>query len=87
MIFDPDGLLKALGALAAVLVPLWLGARVVRGGRAPGRGSRRLTVAEAVPLDSRRRVVLLRCDGRELLVLTGGGQDAVIGWLPERPAP
>jgi hypothetical protein len=29
-------------------------------------------------------VVLLRCDGRNLLLLTGGGQDLVLGW-PEAP--
>jgi len=30
--------------------------------------------------------VLLRCDGRDLLLLTGSGQDMVIGWLPDAPA-
>jgi flagellar protein FliO/FliZ len=83
---DMDGLLKALGGLAAVLVPLWLIARAMRGGSARGQGGRRLTIGEVVALDQRRRVVLVRCDGRELLLLTGGSQDTVIGWLPERPA-
>jgi hypothetical protein len=31
-------------------------------------------------------VVLVRCDGRGLLLLTGGAQDTVIGWLPDTPA-
>ncbi len=87
MILDTDGMLKAMGALAAVLVPLWLAARAVRGSRSSGGGGRRLAIGEVVALDSRRRIVLLRCDGRDLLLLTGGSQDAVIGWLPERPAP
>ena len=26
--------------------------------------------------------VLLRCDGREALLLTGGAQDVMLGWLP-----
>jgi len=87
VILDLDSLLKALGALAAVLVPLWLGARAVRGGRPTARDGRRLAVGEAVALDSRRRIILVRCDGRDLLVLTGGSQDMLIGWLPDRPAP
>ncbi len=88
MIIDQDGLLKALGALAAVLVPIWLGARALRGGGTRGgRAGRRLAIAEVVALDARRRLVLVRCDGRELLLLTGGGQDAVVGGLPEHPAP
>jgi flagellar protein FliO/FliZ len=85
LILDMDGLLKALGALAALLVPLWLGARAVRGGRQAGRTGRRLGIAEVLALDTRRRLVLVRCDGREVLLLTGGSQDAVLGWLPERP--
>ncbi|MBK1661981.1 hypothetical protein CKO45_27700 [Paracraurococcus ruber] len=54
--------------------------RARRGG--PGAPGRRLAVAEALALDPRRRLLLVRCDDRELLLLTGGGQDAVIGWLP-----
>ena len=83
MILDMDGLPKAFGALAALLVALWLGARALRG---RGPTGRRLGIAEVIALDARRRLVLVRCDGREVLLLTGGGQDAVLGWLPERPS-
>lgn len=78
------GLITAATALAGILVALVL---VLRGVRAAGlaRGNRRLSVEEAVALDARRRVVLLRCDGRNLLLLTGGAQDIVLGW-PEAPA-
>jgi flagellar protein FliO/FliZ len=77
------GLITAAAALAGILIALVL---VLRGVRAAGlaRGNRRLVVEEAVALDARRRVVLLRCDGRSLLLLTGGGQDLVLGW-PETP--
>lgn len=84
MILDMDGSLRAFGALAALLVPVWLGARVLRGGRA-GRPGRRLRIEEAMALDARRRLVLVRCDGREVLLVTGGSQDTVLGWLPEQP--
>ncbi|WP_137177102.1 flagellar biosynthetic protein FliO [Roseomonas sp. AR75] len=78
------GLLTAGATLAGILVALVL---VLRGVRAAGigRGNRRLMVEEAVALDARRRVVLLRCDGRNLLLLTGGAQDVVLGW-PEPPS-
>ncbi|WP_431268995.1 flagellar biosynthetic protein FliO [Dankookia sp. P2] len=86
LILDMDGLLRAFGTLAALLIPLSLAARALRGGqrRRPGR---RLGVTEVVAVDARRRLVLVRCDGKEVLLLTGGGQDAVLGWLPERSAP
>jgi flagellar protein FliO/FliZ len=87
LILDMDGLLKAFGALAALLVPLWLGAWALGGSRQAGRTGRRLGIAEVIVLDARRRLVLVRCDGREVLLLTGGGQDAVLGWLPEQPLP
>jgi flagellar protein FliO/FliZ len=48
------------------------------------RPGRRMAVQEVLALDARRRLLLLRCDGREVLLLTGGNQDALIGWLPAR---
>jgi flagellar protein FliO/FliZ len=78
----PTGLLTAAAALIGVLGALVLVLRAIaaRGLQRPGR---RLAVEEAVALDARRRLVLARCDGRALLLLTGGTQDQVIGWLPE----
>lgn len=84
---DTDLMLRAAGAFAAVLLPLWLAARLLRGRTARSGPGRRLALEEVLALDARRRLLLLRCDGRGLLLLTGGGQDAVIGWLPDRPAP
>jgi flagellar protein FliO/FliZ len=83
----PTGLITAGLALAGVLGVLVL---VLRGLRSLGvarGGGRRLAVEEAVALDARRRLVLLRCDGRALLVLTGGAQDLVVGWLPGAEPP
>jgi flagellar protein FliO/FliZ len=78
------GLLSAALALAGVLGALAL---VLRGLRAAGLGraeGKRIGVVEAVALDGRRRLLLLRCDGREMLVMTGGPQDVALGWLPEK---
>ncbi len=44
-----------------------------------------LAVEQVLPLDPRRRLVLVRCEGRRLLLLIGGGQDVALGWL-EPPA-
>lgn len=89
MFLNPDAVLTSAGALAAVLLPLLLVAWLLRiRHRGHGRGAgRRLAIEEALALDTRRRLLLVRCDGRELLLLTGGSQDAVVGWLPERPTP
>lgn len=82
---SPATLLTALAALAGVVAALAL---LLRGLRAAGLGraaGRRLAVEEAVALDARRRLVLARCDGRGLLLLVGGAQDVVVGWLPPEP--
>ncbi len=48
----------------------------------PGRlrrgAARRLAVVEVAPIDARRRLVLVRRDDREHLILLGIGQDVVI---------
>ena len=80
-------LLSALAALAVVLALIWLATRAARwGGLAPrSAGTRRLAVQDTVTLDARRRLILIRCDGRDVLLLTGGAQDVVVGWLPAEP--
>jgi len=76
-------LITAVAALALVLGALIL---VARGARAAGLGLRtgkRLAMQETLALDGRRRLLLVRCDGRDLLLLTGGAQEVVVGWLPQ----
>lgn len=90
MTLDWQGWIQAVAALGAVLLLIWGGARVLRGSPlaagAP-RPGRRLRLEESLAIDPRRRVLLLSCDGRDLLVLTGGAQDLTIGWLPPREPP
>lgn len=79
--------LTAVGALGLVLGLVWLFARVVRAaGLARQPDGRRLLLWEALVLDRTRRLHLVACDGRDLLVLTGGGADVVVGWLPAGPS-
>lgn len=70
--------LALLAGIVALLLLLARGAR--RFGLAPAAG-RRLQTEEVLPIDSRRRLVIVRCDGREALLLVGGPQDVVVGWL------
>ncbi|MBR0683095.1 hypothetical protein GXW74_21575 [Roseomonas eburnea] len=87
MIPDLMQWLTAAAALIGVLALILLAARLARGaGLTPRAGGGRLRVEDSLPLDARRRLVLVRCDGRNLLLLTGGAQDLVVGWLPEAGA-
>jgi flagellar protein FliO/FliZ len=89
-------ILTTLAALAAVLALIWGAGQLARawglGVRRPaGRAGRKLSIEDALALDQRRRLVLVRCAERRVLLLTGGGADLVVGWVPsdqaEEPAP
>jgi flagellar protein FliO/FliZ len=54
-------------------------ARLLSGGS--GQGAR-LRVQETLALDRARRLHIVHCDGRDLLLLTGGPGDLAVGWLP-----
>lgn len=77
--------LTAGAALLLVLGLILLLARLLRAtGLAPQTSGQRLKLQEALALDARRRLLILRCDGREVLLLTGGPQDLCLGWLPSK---
>ena len=78
--------LSAALALAAVLGLIWLASRAARlTGLAtpPAANGRSVAVQEVIALDSRRRLYLVRCLDRHVLLMTGGERDRVIGWLPD----
>jgi hypothetical protein len=76
-------LLTAFIALAAVIGLVVLAGRLARAtGLARVPGSQRLAVREALAIDRTRSLRIVSCDGRELLVLVGGGSDVLLGWLP-----
>jgi flagellar protein FliO/FliZ len=73
--------------LALIGVIAWLARRFGLAGRMPTtRGTRRLEVVEVAPLDARRRLVLLRRDRVEHLVLLGANADILIESGVTRPA-
>jgi flagellar protein FliO/FliZ len=88
MLLGLNSLLTAVAALAVVLVLVWAAARALRfSGLAPHRTDGRiLTVRDTVALDSRRRLHVVRCGARDVVLLTGGGQDVVVGWMPDPKA-
>lgn len=72
-------LLALIAVVALILVIAWVARRLGLGGRlAAVGGKRRLGVVEVLPLDGKRRLVLLRRDGTEHLVLLGMHDDLVI---------
>lgn len=77
--------LLLIAGLAALVRRSGLGGRLAL---APaGGGERRLAVVEVRPLDAKRKLVLLRRDDREHLVLLGGGSDLLIeADIPAPPA-
>jgi flagellar protein FliO/FliZ len=89
MVTSSISILTAIGALAAVLALIWLAGRAARlGGMAkrPANG-RLLAVQDVIALDTRRRLHLVKCEGRRVLLLTGGAQDVVVGWIDREEPP
>jgi flagellar protein FliO/FliZ len=87
-----SSVVMALAALAVVLGLVWLAQFALRQGAAAGlrarlAGGGRLALVQSLALDQRRRVHLLACDGRCVVLLTGGTQDVVVGWLPLQQEP
>jgi len=79
-----SSMLLAVLSLIAVLGLIVVAGRVARAGfltmkpRLPGGD--RIVLVQVLALDPRRRLHLVRCDGRHVLLLTGGGADLVVGW-------
>jgi flagellar protein FliO/FliZ len=71
--------LFALIATLALIVGVAYGARRMGMLQANGQGPKRLRVTESLMLDPRRRMVIVRCDEREHLILLGPGGDIIVG--------
>ena len=63
-----------MGGLALVLKRLGLGIAEAKN----TTGQKRLHLLESLPLDTRRRVVIIECDEKQHLVLLGVNDDTVI---------
>ena len=88
---DLDAALRFIAAFALVIGLIALMAYAAKrwrgfGNRGPGGGGRRLQVVEALGIDAKRRLVLIRADGREHLLMVGGETDLVISTEAAREA-
>jgi flagellar protein FliO/FliZ len=92
---DPVDYGRFLAALLFVLgliaLTAWLARRFRLGPGAPPGAERRLTLVETLPLDARRKLVLIRRDATEhLLLLSTEGSRLIEGGIADRrevPAP
>jgi flagellar protein FliO/FliZ len=84
---DSLSLLRAIGALVFTLALLFGFAILLRryghklgalGMAVPGSKSKRLSVTEMLPIDARHRLVMLRRDGVEHLVILGPAGTTVV---------
>jgi hypothetical protein len=58
-----------------------ISALVARVRQGSGGGGGTLALEQVLALDPRRRLCLVRCGTRRVLLLVGGTQDCVVGWL------
>jgi flagellar protein FliO/FliZ len=70
--------LFALIATLALIVGAAYAARRLGMLQPGGQGPKRLKVSESLMIDPRRRLVIVRCDGREHLLLLGPAGDVVV---------
>ncbi len=76
-----------IGALLCVLGLIWLVQKGVRShGLIGGSATGRLRLVQSLAIDPKRRVVLVECDGNQVLLLVGGTTDLVLP-LPQVPGP
>lgn len=65
--------------IALIFAVAWVAKRLGLGGRiAVTRGKRRLSIQEVLSLDGKRRLVLLKRDGIEHLLLLGINEDLLV---------
>jgi len=73
-------ILALVFVLALIALIAWAARRygLARGTVRPLSGERRLDIVEVTPIDSKRRLILIKRDGTEHLLLLGTTQDLVI---------
>lgn len=50
--------------------------------RQTGAAPARLAIVESCVIDSKRRLLLVRCDEQRVLLMTGGSTDLIVSMLP-----
>jgi flagellar protein FliO/FliZ len=80
-----QSLFLVIGVLTGVLALILAATRIFQSGRwlVQPREGRTLVIRESIALDPRRRLHLVQCGKRQVVLLTGGGQDLVVGWMQD----
>jgi flagellar protein FliO/FliZ len=80
-----SSILLVVAALVGVLSLIGIAARFLQSGvwRQRAVAGRTLQLKETLALDPRRRLHLVQCGDRRMVLLTGGAEDVFIGWLSE----
>jgi flagellar protein FliO/FliZ len=78
-------MLLVVGVLIGVLALIGAAAKLFQftNWRSQPRSGRTLVLRESIALDPRRRLHLVQCGQRQVVLLTGGGQDLVVGWMQD----
>jgi flagellar protein FliO/FliZ len=73
------------GVLIGVIALIGVAAKLFQftGWRPRLQAERTLILRESIALDPRRRIHLIQCGQRQVVLLTGGAQDLVIGWMQD----
>ena len=83
--FDLEGLFRFAAAFALVIGMIALLAYAAKRWRGiasvSGSGVRRMQIVEAIGVDAKRRLVIVRADGADRLLLLGGATDLDLGPL------
>jgi flagellar biogenesis protein FliO len=81
-----QSILTGASSLAAIIAFIVLITRLMRHRlmTVTGQPNRTLKLCETLPIDPKRRVHLLECEGGRVLLLTGGSQDQFLGWVPAK---
>ncbi len=74
VIFGLVAVIGLIGVAAFIARKIGLGTTPSFGGR-----KRRLAITETLPLDARRRLLIVRCDDREHLIILGAQSETVVG--------
>ena len=82
---SPQTLLLVFGVLIGMIALIGAAAKLFQlsGWRTQSRVGRTLVLRESIALDPRRRIHLVQCGHRQVVLLTGGGQDLVVGWMQD----
>jgi flagellar protein FliO/FliZ len=86
-ILDWARALFALIATLALVVGAAYAARRLGMLQAGGAGPKRMRITETLMLDTRRRMVIVRVDDREHVLLLGAANDVVVGEMAAKDPP